>query len=129
MTDIYDPPQSSQKPPLFSDQPRDLELREWLFSFDGRLSRKQFWMFYGPYVATFSLGLFNIAIPAVISILMIWPLLAVQVKRWQDLGKSGWWSLLWFIPVVGWLMVFLDAGLNRGSKLDNQYGKSLYKNA
>lgn len=129
MEDIYDTPKSDKKQSYFNEMPRDLELKEWLFSFKGRLNRKQFWLFYGPYFLTFSLGIFNIKIPLIITVIMLWPLLAVQSKRWHDLGKSGWWSLVWFAPIVGWLLVFLDAGIHRGDKLNNKYGKSLYKNA
>ena len=30
------------------------------------------------------------------------PTLSVTVRRLHDVGKSGWWCLLWFLPVVGW---------------------------
>ena len=35
------------------------------------------------------------------------PLLSVQVRRFHDQDKSGWFSLLGFVPVVGALIVFL----------------------
>ena len=33
------------------------------------------------------------------------PTIAVTIRRLHDVGKSGWWCLLWVlpIPVVGWL--------------------------
>lgn len=33
------------------------------------------------------------------------PTIAVTVRRLHDVGKSGWWCLLWVlpIPVIGWL--------------------------
>lgn len=33
------------------------------------------------------------------------PTIAVTVRRLHDVGKSGWWCLLWVLPlpVVGWL--------------------------
>ena len=33
------------------------------------------------------------------------PTIAVTIRRLHDLGKSGWWCLLWVLPlpVVGWL--------------------------
>ena len=30
------------------------------------------------------------------------PTLSVTVRRLHDVGKSGWWCWLWFVPVVGW---------------------------
>lgn len=36
---------------------------------------------------------------------MVLPTIAVSIRRLHDVGKSGWWCLLWVlpIPVVGWL--------------------------
>ena len=33
------------------------------------------------------------------------PTIAVTIRRLRDVGKSGWWCLLWVlpVPVVGWL--------------------------
>ena len=37
--------------------------------------------------------------------IMAIPTVAVTVRRMHDVGKSGWWCVLWVlpIPVVGWL--------------------------
>ena len=37
--------------------------------------------------------------------IMAIPTSAVTIRRLHDVGKSGWWCLLWVlpIPVVGWL--------------------------
>ena len=37
--------------------------------------------------------------------IMAIPTVAVTVRRLHDVGKSGWWCVLWVlpIPVVGWL--------------------------
>ncbi len=34
------------------------------------------------------------------SLIFLWPSLAVDVKRWHDLGKSGWYCLTVYGPVV-----------------------------
>lgn len=36
---------------------------------------------------------------------MALPTLSVSVRRLHDVGKSGWWCLLWVLPIpgVGWL--------------------------
>jgi len=49
------------------------------------------------------------------------PGLAVQVRRPHDVGKSGWFSLLSLIPLVGtiWLLVLLCMDSQPGA---NQYG-------
>ena len=47
------------------------------------------------------------------------PSLAVAIRRLHDLDRSGWWILLFLIPIVGsiWLIVWLYSlgtpGLNR----------------
>ena len=36
---------------------------------------------------------------------MALPTIAVSVRRLHDVGKSGWWSVLWVLPIpgIGWL--------------------------
>ena len=97
--------------------------------FSGRARRKEYWMFL----------LFNIIItvavvfiadfftfPRIIAIyalgLMI-PTIAVQVRRLHDTGRSGWWSLMNFIPLIGpiVLIIFL---VQQGSNEENKFGKN-----
>ncbi len=132
--DIYKTPESvvadnSESDGYYLEKPRDLEFVDWLFSFKGRLNRKQFWMFYLPYMAflLFSGPVISEEARLVIAILLLWPALAVQTKRWHDIEKSGMWCIAWFIPIVGWLIVLINAGFGRGSKIRNTYGRSLYK--
>lgn len=49
------------------------------------------------------------------------PTLAVGTRRLHDIGKSGWGQLLFFIPIVGWiiLIVWFATDSHPG---DNQYG-------
>lgn len=127
---IYQTPESDvEKKAAFLDVPIDLDPLEWLFSFEGRLNRKQFWVFYIPYIMIllFSSSLVGEAIRIILALLLLWPAMAVQTKRWHDLGKSGFWCLAWFVPVVGWLLVLGNAGAFRGSKFKNVYGPSLHK--
>ena len=37
--------------------------------------------------------------------IMAIPTIAVTIRRLHDVGKSGWWCLLWVlpVPVIGWL--------------------------
>ncbi len=47
------------------------------------------------------------------------PGLALGARRLHDTDRSGWWLLLWLVPVVGWIVLFVwyvqkpDAGPNR----------------
>lgn len=47
--------------------------------------------------------------------------LALGVRRLHDLGKSGWWMILAFIPVLN-LALFLALLIRPGQKDINQYG-------
>ncbi|HEY3115437.1 MAG TPA: DUF805 domain-containing protein [Chloroflexota bacterium] len=99
-------------------------------TFTGRAARAEFW-----YFALFRLivaivagildnAIFRGASPlgAITSLALLLPSLAVSVRRLHDLDKSGWWVLIGFIPVVGWI-VLLIWNVNRGTVGPNQYGE------
>lgn len=74
------------------------DVKTAMLSFDGRLRRQHFWI---SFAILFGVGLVTGWIPLLgllISIVLIWPNLAIVVKRLHDMGKSGWLAL---IPVVG----------------------------
>jgi len=49
------------------------------------------------------------------------PSFAVGARRLHDINRSGWWQLLWLVPIIGWvvLIYFLVRIGNAG---DNQFG-------
>lgn len=96
--------------------------------FQGRARRKEYWMFV----------LFNVIISIILSsveavadlpkilstiysLAVLLPSLAVGARRLHDIGKSGWWLLISFIPIIGGiiLLVFMCQDSQDG---DNQYG-------
>ncbi|MBA56842.1 MAG: DUF805 domain-containing protein [Pseudomonadales bacterium] len=52
----------------------------------------------------------------------IWMSLAVQVKRWHDRDKSGWWVLISFIPLIGPIWAFVENGCLAGTSGENRFG-------
>ena len=50
----------------------------------------------------------------------LWPSLALQVKRWHDRGKSGWWTLLWLVPIAN---IYAAVSLYF---LGSEYGRNAY---
>jgi len=48
--------------------------------------------------------------------------LAVYTKRWHDRNKSGWWSLILLIPIVGPIWMLVELGFLRGTEGTNNYG-------
>ena len=49
------------------------------------------------------------------------PGLAVAIRRLHDIGKSGWYYLLFIIPIIGpiWLIILF---VTEGEQGDNKYG-------
>jgi uncharacterized membrane protein YhaH (DUF805 family) len=49
------------------------------------------------------------------------PGLAVTARRLHDIGRSGWWMLLWLVPLVGWIVLIVWY-CQPGQPGTNQYG-------
>lgn len=93
--------------------------------FSGRARRKEFWMFI----------LINVIISAVLSLLgadflgglyslaVLIPSLAVGARRLHDTGRSGWWQLIYLVPLVG-LIVMIVFTAQEGAAGDNKYGSN-----
>ena len=110
--------------------------------FDGRASRSEFWYFVLFYfIANLILALVDAfvinpmlgATPAqagqggflqiIFALALLVPSIAIAVRRLHDIGKSGWWYLIAFIPVIGLLVLLYFFVLN--SQPDtNQYGSN-----
>ena len=52
----------------------------------------------------------------------IYPIIALYAKRWHDRGKSGWWTLIGLIPIIGGLWILIELGFLKGTYGSNQYG-------
>ncbi len=50
-------------------------------------------------------GILSEKLSAVFSLAVLLPGIAVGVRRLHDIDKSGWFLLLNFIPVIGWVIV------------------------
>lgn len=114
------------------DEP--MTIPQLLFSLRGRLPRKAWWL-WGVLAmlgaAAFLYALAGIAtggdprLNNLIDLLLLWPAVAVSVKRWHDRGKSGWWVLINLVPVIGSIWVLVENGLLRGTVGANRYGDDL----
>ncbi len=51
-----------------------------------------------------------------------WVCLALQIKRWHDLGKSGLLVLVNLVPVIGSLLSLVLLGLSKGVSGQNEFG-------
>ncbi len=112
-------------------------MKSLLFSFDGRIGRKTWWLTSLALMAValvvqlvaLALGFVSetlamVAMVAAIVVLIavIWASLALQAKRWHDHDKSGWWFLINLVPVVGGLYALYMLGFVKGAETRNQYG-------
>jgi uncharacterized membrane protein YhaH (DUF805 family) len=79
--------------------------------FNGCASRPEFWWFtLFCWVASLLTNFFGGGFASgIFSLVTLLPSVAVAARRLHDTDRSGWWQLLWFIPVIGWivLIVFL----------------------
>ena len=57
----------------------------------------------------------------IMALVTLWPYVAVQVRRWHDRNKSGWWFLINFVPVIGLLWVLIELGLLPSISENNKY--------
>lgn len=91
-------------------------------AFSGRSHRKEFWMFLLIHIIIMAvLTLVSETLASIYTIAVFLPALGVSVRRLHDTGKSGWWILLHFLPVVGTLILLVLLALE-GDKETNRYG-------
>ncbi len=55
------------------------------------------------------------------NLFIIVPSLAVSVRRLHDIGKSGWWLLLIFFVIIGWIWLFILTVFD-STPGENKYG-------
>ena len=132
----YAAPQSAIRPTYRHEQAVPLTWMQILFSFTGRIPRRQYWagalihfISFIPVMVLAQLSGEDQSVGVAVGLLMlltfvfmIWSGLAVAVKRWHDRGKSGLWVLIGFVPIIGGFWTFIECGCLRGSEGANQYG-------
>lgn len=83
-----------------------------LFSFEGRMRRSHFWV---SWLICLGVGVVAGWIPflgIVLSIGLIWPNLAITVKRLHDMGHTGWLAAIPFVAnLIGTIFFFATAGV------------------
>ncbi|MEP6468493.1 MAG: DUF805 domain-containing protein [Chloroflexota bacterium] len=104
-------------------------LRKYV-GFSGRASRPEFWWFILFYViAAIVIVVIDLALSTypilylIVTLGLILPTLAAQVRRLHDTDRSGWWWFINFVPLIGgiWLIVLFA---KPGTPEPNKYGPS-----
>ena len=109
-----------------------MTLQQWLFSFKGRIGRRDFWIWIALWIVSmvvlFSLEsqkLLPDQIAPFALVCLLWPTAAVTVKRLHDRGRSGLWQWVVgrFAPTLILIMTLIDLGAFVGTQGENKYGK------
>jgi len=100
-------------------------------NFSGRATRSEFWYWTLPVVIiNVGLGIVDERlnpgtefgalswVTMIVFLVLVMPTLAVSVRRLHDIDRSGWWFLLWFTLVGGFVLIYWacqpgTAGSNR----------------
>jgi uncharacterized membrane protein YhaH (DUF805 family) len=107
-------------------------ITEFLFSAGGRVSRSQFWLkwvlpyFIVSIVLSLIVGVALAPTPAsvvmgIYTLAALWPSLAIYIKRAHDRGRSGWFILLFLVPLLN-LWPMIELLFLRGTIGANSYG-------
>jgi uncharacterized membrane protein YhaH (DUF805 family) len=103
-------------------------------TFEGRERRNEYWFFVlfnflaimvlaiidglaGTFSEEAEIGLFS----GLYLLAVFLPSLAVTVRRLHDTDRSGWWILVNFIPLIGFIVILIFALLD-STPGDNKYG-------
>jgi uncharacterized membrane protein YhaH (DUF805 family) len=102
----------------------NIDFAHLFFQFDGRINRAKFWLgLVVIWLIELIVGtVFGFAVYIIVAIVAIWPGLAISIKRWHDRDKSGWWVLIAFIPIIGWIWALIETGFLPGTDGPNRYG-------
>ena len=127
----YQPPYGGGGAP----QPEDL--RAILLTYQGRLNRKPYILrgllvgitssilsnVMGVMAESSSLALNLVSLVLLVVVLALCVVsVMLMIRRWHDLGKSGWFSLLLLVPLVNFV-VGLYLWVKKGDDGPNQYGE------
>ncbi|HHX35231.1 MAG TPA: DUF805 domain-containing protein [Gammaproteobacteria bacterium] len=111
-----------------------LEVLKKYAVFSGRARRKEYWYFVlfnivisvilsaidgmmGSYNAETGMGLLG----SIYILAILLPGIGVSIRRLHDTGRSGWWLLIGFVPLIG-AIVLIVLMLQNSKPGQNQYG-------
>ena len=105
-----------------------MDIGNLFFNLEGRITRAEWWLgnilafilaatlafiFHWSIPRELTLHIFsihNFSIGMLIGIACFWIHLSLNLKRWRDIGRSGWWTFTNYIPVIGFLVSFFILG-------------------
>jgi uncharacterized membrane protein YhaH (DUF805 family) len=109
-----------------------MDLTSLYFSYEGRICRKAYWSASLPLFALWIVPelLFRAVatreeaavLSVVLGLVLAVPNLMLSIKRCHDRDKSGWFMLVYFIPLLGPLWLLVELGCLRGTTGSNRFG-------
>ncbi|MDE7349600.1 MAG: DUF805 domain-containing protein [Muribaculaceae bacterium] len=102
-------------------------------NFSGRASRSEYWWFYlfncivnwavwiiVGILSGWDMNVISIVV-WIVGLALLLPNIGISVRRLHDIGKSGWWLFISFIPLVGAILLIVWFCQN-SQMAPNQYG-------
>ena len=113
-----------------------MNFQQFYLTAQGRVNRKQFWLWL--ILPIFGISLILSGIDAAIGtgspesgggllsgiwgLITLIPAILVDIKRWHDRDKSGWWMLIVLVPIIGWIWFIIELGFLKGTPGPNRFG-------
>ena len=96
-------------------------------NFSGRSNRSEYWWWtLFVFVIYFALNFLGAIVPllgivtSLFGLVTLLPGLALGARRMHDIDQSGWYLLLWLLPIIGWIW-FLILACQRGTEGPNKH--------
>ncbi|WP_238377103.1 DUF805 domain-containing protein [Neptunomonas antarctica] len=94
--------------------------------FTGRARRKEYWMFILFYMIFYAIltvidsFIGTMLLSSLYALGMLIPSISIAARRLHDTGRTGWWQLIAFIPLLG--AIVLIVFLAQDSREENKFG-------
>ena len=90
--------------------------------FTGRARRQEYWMFVLIYmIINIVLAVLGMdIISGIVGLALLVPSISIGARRLHDTGRSGWWQLIYFVPLIGLIIMIIF--LAQDSHDANEYG-------
>ena len=103
--------------------------KEFLLNWQGRINRAQYWAFVliylgGAIVLSIVESIIGTGglLGGIYALAALYPSICVLIRRWHDRDKSGWWTLIGLIPIVGAIWILVECGCLPGTSGPNRFG-------